>query len=545
MRNTAVMIAAMFISKGLGAVLKIPLGNILGGVGMGYFTTAYSIFTPVLSFVCAGIPTILTRSVASYAANKEYSKIRSARRCSLILAAAAGILGAALIYIAALPFVGFIANSPESLPGVLVIAPAVLFCSVTAVYRGYYEGLNDMLPTALSQVIEAIVKAGLGVGLSYFVYSNGERLFGSQSASLPFAAAAAILGVTVSEMCGTLFIFLRARRKSDSFAEYDEKLTGKEIFALCKEIFFKALPISLGAAASNLLSLADMLTISNCVDLSASLFAPRWEADPFLSRISAAEGGAGNFMYGCYAGIIMSVYMLAAAASAVVGRCVMPRLAFAAETHQFADTERELRLLIKGTAVISAPLTVFMAVLSQPILRILYPFRETEAALSALPLTILSAGGIAAALLGAVCTVFYAYGDFSYPIKITLIGGALKLLFNIAFIIVPELNITGAAISAVLSNLICLLLAGREAEKKLGVRVRYASYSLPAIFAALGGGTGVYLFFRGLSENMGTLAGVLISIVLGSIMYILILYIADSRDSRAVIDILRRKAECR
>ena len=78
LRNTAVMFAAMFISKALGAVLKIPLGNILGGEGMGYFTTAYSIFTPVLSFVCAGIPTVLTRSVAGYAAAGEYRSVFTA-----------------------------------------------------------------------------------------------------------------------------------------------------------------------------------------------------------------------------------------------------------------------------------------------------------------------------------------------------------------------------------------------------------------------------------------------------------------------------------
>ncbi|MBR5089378.1 MAG: oligosaccharide flippase family protein, partial [Ruminiclostridium sp.] len=174
-RNTAVMFIAMFISKGLGAVLKIPLGNILGGEGMGYFTTAYSIFTPVLSFACAGIPTILTRMVAEYAAAGEHGKIRNARRCSLFMALMLGLAGTALIYAAAVPFVCFIANSPESLAGVLLIAPATVFCSVTAVYRGYYEGLSDTLPTAVSQVIEAFVKAFLGVGLSWFVYANGVR----------------------------------------------------------------------------------------------------------------------------------------------------------------------------------------------------------------------------------------------------------------------------------------------------------------------------------------------------------------------------------
>ena len=468
MKNTAVMFAAMFISKGLGAVLKIPLGNILGGEGMGYFTTAYSIFTPVLSFACAGIPTILTRNVAGYSASGEYGKIRTERRCSLLLALIVGLLGAALIYITAVPFVCYIANSPESLPGVLIIAPATVFCSITAVYRGYYEGLSDAVPTAASQVIESLVKALLGVGLSYFVYANGVKLFGSQEAALPYSAAAAILGVTVSEMCGTFYMFIRSRRRSDNFSKYRKKTTAGEIYDICKGIFLKALPVSLGAAAANLLSLADMFTISNCIDLSYDMFPEQWLGDPLLSRITAETSDCGTFLYGCYAGIIMSVYMLAAAASGVVARCAMPRLAYAAGTSDSSRVSSEIKLLIKGTSVITAPITIFMAVFSAPVLSVLYPVRQTEVEASIPALAVLGGGGVIAGLLGAVCVVFNSYGDFGFPIKLTLIGGAVKLFLNVGFMLIPALNITGAAISAVLSNLVCLVYASSEAKKRFG-----------------------------------------------------------------------------
>ena len=540
-RNTAVLFAAMFISKALGAVLKIPLGNILGGEGMGYFTTAYSLFTPVLAFVCAGIPTILTSSVAAYAANGEFDKVRKARQCSLLLAVIVGIVGTALICIAAVPFVCYITNTPESLPGVMMIAPAALFCSVTAVYRGYFEGLSDMLPTAISQVIEAFVKALLGVGLSYSVYSNGVKLFGSQQASLPYAAAAAILGVTVSELCGMLFIVMRSRNKGDSFRSYGGKMTMDEMFGICRGILVKALPVSLGAAASNLLGLADMFTISNCIDLSVNLFPERWAGNP---AVTSGVTGVGNFMYGCYAGIIMSVYMLITAVSGVVGRCAMPRLAAAAGRNDTAAISREIRLTVKGTAVLTAPVTVFTAVLAEPILRLLYPIRETEVDVSILPLAVLGAGGLAAGILGSVCTVFLAYGDFGTPIKITLIGGAIKLFLNAAFITIPEVNIAGAAISAVLSNAICLIFAVKSAKKRLGAEIPYIAYSLPSAFAALGGGVGIYLFRGGLSGVLGSVGSMCVSALLGGIMYALMLYIADSGDCAAALKMLtsRRKA---
>jgi len=541
MRNAAVMFAAMIISKGLGAVLKIPLGNILGGEGMGYFTTAYSIFTPVLSFACAGIPTILTRSVAELSATKDYARIAQMRRCSLLLAAVLGIAGTLLIWLAAIPFVMYIANSPESLPGVLIIAPATLFCSVTAVYRGYYEGLSDALPTALSQIIESVVKVALGIGLSYFVYYNGVRLFGSLQAALPYSAAAAILGVTISELCGTVFMLIRSRGKAGRFPESTVKTDRTEIFGMCRDIFMKALPVSLGAAASNLLSLADMLTISNCIDLSTYIFPGYWEDNAVLAAVKENCTGVGNFMYGCYAGMIMSVYMLAAAVPAVVGRCALPRLAYAAGTGERGSVSREMKLLIKGTSVVTLPVTVLMAVLSEPILDTLYPVRATEAAVSAPALSVLSAGGITAGLLGSVFIIFHAYGDFGYPIRITLIGGALKLLFNVIFVTLPFMNISGAAVSGVLSNTICLVCAVREVKGRFGLSTGIVRYSLPALVGSAGCGIGTYLFFQGLKGYAGTIGAMLLSAVLGAVMYALILFISDSEDCTEVIRLLRHK----
>ena len=100
---------------------------------------------------------------------------------------------------------------------------------------------------------------------------------------------------------------------------------------------------------------------------------------------------------------------------------------------------------------------------------------------------ILSAGGLAAALLGAVCVVFHAFGDFGTPIKLTLIGGVLKLLFNVLFITIPVLNISGAAISAVLSNVICLVYAVNTVRKRFGIRVGCIAHTVPSVFAAVSG----------------------------------------------------------
>lgn len=530
-RNTVILFFAMVITKGLGAALKIPLANILGGEGMGYYTNAYSIFTPVLAFACSGIPLIVTRRVAQYAACHRYSEAEKVKRCSLMLAVFIGIMGTALIYIAAIPFVSFIANSSESLLSVLIIAPAVLFCSVTGVYRGYYEGLNDMLPTALSQVIEAIVKAALGISLSYFTYMKVIEIMNSEAAALPYASAAAILGVSLSELCGTIFMLIRGRKKSDSFREYREKMKLSEIWELSFSIFKESLPVALGAAAANLLSLADMLTVANCINLSVQYFG-------FIPERTIECSDIGNFMYGSYSGLVMSIYMLAAAVSVLISRCALPRLTCEAGKKHFG---REMKLLYKGTALISAPVGIFLAVLAEPVLNILYSSRSDEVFVSIMPLTVLCLGGVISAAFGAVLTVFQSCGDFRFPVKTALIHGALKLILNIVLIPLPFMNITGAALGTVAADFICLLYSLRVLKKRYCTERLILSSFFSPVLSALISGTGLYFIHNALNGSMNGLTAVVLSGGAAAILYVILIFIFDRESFRALYSCIKNK----
>ena len=532
-RNTVILFFAMVITKGLGAALKIPLANILGGEGMGYYTNAYSIFTPVLAFACSGIPLIVTRRVAQYVACHRYSEAEKVKRCSLLLAVFIGIMGTALIYIAAIPFVSFIANSSESLLSVLIIAPAVLFCSVTGVYRGYYEGLNDMLPTALSQVIEAIVKAALGISLSYFTYIKAIEIMNSEAAALPYASAAAILGVSLSELCGTVFMLIRGRKKSDSFREYKEKMKLSEIWELSFGIFRESLPVALGAAAANLLSLADMLTVANCINLSVQYFG-------FIPERTIECSDIGNFMYGSYSGLVMSIYMLAAAVSVLISRCALPRLTCEAEAGK-KHFGREMKLLYKGTALISAPVGIFLAVLAEPVLNILYSSRADEVFVSVMPLTVLSLGGVISAAFGAVLTVFQSCGDFRFPVKTALIHGALKLILNIVLIPLPFMNITGAALATVLSDFICLLYSLNVLKKRYCSEKLLLSSFFSPVLSALISGTILYFIHNILKESMSGLMAVIISGCTAVVIYTVLIFIFDRESFRALYSCIKNK----
>lgn len=534
------MFIAMFIVKLLGAVFKIPLGNILGGDGMGYFSTAFSIFTPVLAFTASGIPMVVTQVTAQRASRGEYGEIAHFRRCALILACGAGVAGTAVIFIAAMPFAYFVANTPEALPAILIIAPSAFFCSVTAVYRGYYEGLSDMLPTAVSQIVEAVVKAGAGIGLAYGAYGYFVHELGSEEKALPYSAAAAILGVTLSELCGMLYILICGRKRRTK-----TKATGKaDTYATIKEIFNQSMPVAIGAVIGNLISFTDLLTISNCINLSYSFFPEQLASGTVSLQGTEAVNDPGNFLYGSYSGIIMSVYMLTATIPMLIPRCSQPRFVCTIELNKqdnLPAVRRDLSVILKGTMLISVPVSLFVAVMSEPLLKLLFPVRELEAAVGVIPLEILSIGGIFASFAGALMNVFQGYGDFKTPVRITLITGLVKFVLNVGLILIPSVNICGAAAATSLSQLFCVFYTQKAVKKAYGMSVSFFAEALPMLLSGCISAIAAFYCYTAFVTAMPALLSLVLSCAAGGILYLLILYIADSGELSEIIGSIRSK----
>jgi len=156
MKNTAILFASMTITKIVGAVFKIPLANILGGTGMGYFSTAYGLYSPVFALTAAGIPAVMMRLTAqNIAAGRPENALRT-RRTALALFSVLGLAGTLVVALFSAFFAEHIACSPESTPAVIAISPAVMICCIASVLRGYHEGLSDVVPSAAAAVAEAV-----------------------------------------------------------------------------------------------------------------------------------------------------------------------------------------------------------------------------------------------------------------------------------------------------------------------------------------------------------------------------------------------------
>lgn len=456
------MVSAM-AAKVLGAVFKIPLTNMLGGVGMSYFSCAYSIFLPVYAFSVTGLSTaVATMTAKSYAFGME-ENIRRIRRTAQILFSLVGIAGSLLIFLLAKPFSYISSGGVEAALAVAMIAPSVFFGCITAVERGYYEGMGNMYPTAVSQVAEGVIRVGAGLWLCGYVSSHGDELlqyFSEIGDIRALAAAAGILGVTLSSVGGFLFfavmgIFSAKKKKEGG------RLTCKSS-EIASELIKTAFPIGAGSLVTNLTALIDMATIMGCIALFGY-------GGGLPANVENAD--IPQFVYGSFSGIALTVFNLVPSVTNMLGKGILPCIASSWAAGDKEGLGRHTAQALLTAAVIAIPAAVGMGVLSPQILHILFARQRDEAELCVGALRWLMPGMVCLCMSFPVFAMLQGIGKSSSPLKIMLIGTAAKAVGNLVFI--PFMGINGAALSTSLCYAVILWVS-------LGVYFRATGISLSA-----------------------------------------------------------------
>lgn len=491
LQGVSVLAAAMLIVKLVGAVFKIPLGNILDGEGMGYFSTAYSVFTMIYAFSTAGLPAAISKMVAEQSVRGRYRDIRKIHEISTRFFLILGVGGFLLMALGSKLFVN-IAKTPSALYSVLAISPAILFGCVTSAYRGYYEGLRNMTPTAVSQVVEVVAKLVFGLSLALVVtktassqYAKSGVVFGQQAASLeemqriaaPYAAAAAIFGVTLSTVVGTVYLLIHCKRAGDGVTEENLKyspraMRGKVLLVRLVKI---AIPISLGSIVVNVAQFIDTFTIirrldaafQNHADVMMKLFGS------IIPAQVLQENGSANFIYGSYSGYALSVFNLVPAFTTIFGKSALPNVTAAWTVRDMKGTKLNIESLIRMTFLITAPLSLGIFSMATPILTLLYPGKAAEVAIAA---PVLSLQGISLLFLGMSAPLFaalQALGRADLPPKFMLLGAALKFIVNYTTIGIPAINVRGAAVGTMICYAVIMVLCLMWLTKITGIRFRF------------------------------------------------------------------------
>lgn len=459
-KGAVVLLIATGLVKMIGAFFKIPLANLLGGEGMGYFSTAYGLFNPVYAVSVAGLPVALSKLVSQYRAQGRVTDVKRLYRLSWFLFAVIGLLGTAAIYFFAEPFCAATGN-PLAVLSVKMMAPSLLFGCMMSVYRGYYQGMGNMNPTAYSQLAEALAKLFFGILAIVLVrrmgmeqFSRTGMLFGLSPSSQeeaekmlgPFSSAGAIAGVAVSTLVGVLFLagyhFFTGRRGKYKLRPQQSPYS---YWDLAKTLAKVAVPVCLGAVVVNLTGVIDLFTVMNGLEKAMTTDSQRLIATlPAACSMAVSPENLPNFLYGSYQGLAVNLYTLLPAITSAFGVSALPAISAAFARKDQQAVEKQVHTVLNLTLLLAVPAGMGLCVLSKPILTLLYPGRAPEVAVAAPLLAQLGITGIFVAVSMPVNSMLQAVGRADIPVKAMLWGAGLKLALNLLLISHPAVHINGA-----------------------------------------------------------------------------------------------------
>ena len=514
-KSSVILMLSAVTAKILGALFKIPLTNLLGGVGMSYFSCAYSLFMPIYALTVTGLSTAVAAMTARSAALGMYGNMRRIRRVALMVFSVVGIIGSLAIFLLAVPFSILSSGSCESALAVAMIAPSVFFGCITAVERGYYEGMSNMYPTALSQAIEGIVKVGAGLWLCSYVNSHGSLIisyFPGITDIRVIAAAAGILGVTLSSVGASAFFgIMNLFRSRKPQTGEDLMMSRREISV---ELIKTALPIGIGAVVTNLTAIIDMVTIIGCI----SYFGCKTKIP-----VTVAAEDIPKFVYGSFAGIALTVFNLVPSVTNMLGKGVIPCITSAWTAGDKKALGRESSNAILTAAIISVPAAFGLGVLSQQILDLLFSRQSEEAEICVNALRFLMPGMVCLCVSFPVFSMLQAIGKAAVPLKIMLMGTVVKLVGNLIFI--PVMGVDGAAASTSLCYGAILVVSLWAYVRSAGISLKISPF-ISVLYAGLLCGTTAFLAADVCGRcGMSSLVSSASAIISGGVIYIISLYL--------------------
>lgn len=521
LNGAIILVISTLVVKVIGLCFKMPLGSMLGLVGYGYFTSVYAIYTPIYSISMAGLPIAVSRMVAEDVALNHYREARMTLKTARKIFLLVGTAGTLLMVIISIPYAAFISDI-RNLPAMIAVAPSIFFCCYVSAYRGYYEGLRNMIPTAISQVIEALGKLVIGLVFAKLIMSYGESaynsavaagsatatVFGKEVSSLneafsvtyPWAAAGAILGVTLGSLLSLIYLGIRHRAKGDGITRLELVNSPKPPanHEIAKNMITIAVPILLSSLVLNATNLIDAVTIQNRLlhaieggqDTIYNLYKQCIDADVASGTLNLSDSkGFMSYLYGAY-NTAVDFKNLVPMITVSLGVSALPALAEAWTMKDKAAVKSAVNTVIRVSMLIALPAGIGMGVLAEPILTLIYG-RGRMAADIPMIAPMVAVFGFTTAFMSIstpLTNLLQAVGRTDIPVKTMLVSAAVKIICNFALVGIPGINFNGAVIGTVLFYVINVILNVIAVIKVTKVRIDIMSDLIkPLISAAMCG----------------------------------------------------------
>lgn len=535
--GTFILLVATIICEFIGVVFRIPLVNLLGESGMGYFSTAYDLYLPIYALAMAGLPIAISRIVAEQITVHRYKDVRKTLKIAVRAFLITGIVSFIIMMIAAYPFVQITGNQ-GALPGILAIAPSLLMCCIMSAYRGYYAGLRNMYPTSISCIIESLCKLILGVGFAYLVIAHYGEVNATSSS---YAAAACLFGITIGTVFGTFYLVLRHKVKGDGITAEELAASSNPIGTkqAVKNIIIIAIPVALGSLVSNVASLVDVTMVQRQLVGAVSLGGDTIKSmySELISAKNLTDSEIPNALYGCYKGYAFSLYNLVPSITAALGVSALPVLASSWVEKNKLLIKKNIELMIKTTVLMAMPMGIGLSVMAMPIMNLLYSKQPLGVEVATPLLTILGIAAIFSGILAPLTNMLQAIGRQDIPVKNIAIGVVVKIVVNYILVGIPSINIIGAPIGTLAcyvyiatANFVCLI-------KYSGVMPNLVKLIVKPLVASLICGAAAFATYSLFATHISNSISTVIALLVAAIIYVVAIVFLHAIDKEDIISL--------
>ena len=492
LKGATILAIAGIVSKIFGAIFRIPLTNMIGAEGQSYYSAAYPVYQLLYTIATAGFPVAISRMVSERIAQGDYNNAHRAYRLALKVSAVLGLIAFAIMFAGA----GAIARAyknPGAEASMRAISFALLLTPFLASMRGYYQGRQEMKPTAVTEVVEQMARVAAGLSLAYVFYRTSLE---KAAAGATFGASAGVIAALIVMM----FIYRRDRERRKQLSK-DSVIREESDRQRLKELIIFVVPITIGSSIMPIM-----------FNIDAAIVMRRLLETGWSESMSKTLYG----LMGGYCDPIVGMPFVFVDALCI---SLMPAVTTAFTLKNKEQLDEHIKTGLKTMMVITYPCTIGLIVLARPILTMLYYKKQDEAVMAVPTMQILAVTIVILAIMRAFSTSLQGIGRMMLPVWNLFIGAVVKTIVSYILVGIPALNVKGAALGSVAAYTTAGILNYLALRKYAGVSLDVKSIFITPLYAALIMGAGAFGMYRLMflitsSNAVSTLAAILAGVII-------------------------------
>lgn len=510
----SILAIASIISRMIGLIYRVPLERIIGEVGTGYYTASFEMYSILLIISSYSLPLAVSKLVSVRVANKEYKNAQYIFKHALIFAVGIGLIAAAVDFFGAGLFAK-ISKYYGARLAIQTLAPTLFILAVLGVFRGYFQGIGTMIPTATSNIIEQIINAIVSVGAAWYLFHLGldsgkEYAYGAAGGTIGTGAGA------LAALLFMLFLYCIYRKVIVKRVNRDVNSAKNPVDNIYGMLIITILPVIFNTAVYNISGFLDGQIFSN------------------VEFYKGVEEIQYTGLYGVYSLRYRTLVNVPIAIASALASAIVPVLAENMARNRIRDVKRKIEYSIRFSMIIAIPCAVGMAVLANPIIALIFEPDKTAGHMMQ---------------VGAISVVFYSLSTITNSVlqgidkmKVPVLHAGISVIVHIILLVTLlagfHMSVDALVYADTFFALLICILNSAAIKRYLGYRQEVTrTFILPAVCAAIMGAAAYFTHYLVYSISQSNILSVALAVILAVIVYgisIVVLHVVDEEELLSV-----------